>query len=171
MVIREPLWSKRPFVFLASSRAAIPIFSRSRRRSSTPPLQARVCDFALASPSRAQIFAAIRRSKIPPSHQKNIPNLFHTKPLTAAMAQEKEIPFDQWATSDVKESNLKEMEDLGVLAPKALLNWRPACGEEYPTPNTGEVVVFTHFFFSGFDLPTSDFFRGLLHFYGSNFIT
>nr|AAL67589.1 putative gypsy-type retrotransposon protein [Oryza sativa Japonica Group]AAP55141.1 retrotransposon protein, putative, unclassified [Oryza sativa Japonica Group] len=43
---------------------------------------------------------------------------------------------------------------------------RPAFGEAFPTPDTHEIVVFAHFFYGGFSLPTSRFFRGILNFYG-----
>ena len=52
-----------------------------------------------------------------------------------------------------------------VLPEKALIGWRAANGELFPTTNIGEVVVFESFFYRGFSLPTSRFFRGLLHFY------
>lgn len=78
----------------------------------------------------------------------------------------REIPFDQWATSDVNESTLQEMVKDGVLSAKEIISWRPAFGKEFPTPNTGEIIVFTHFFYCGFGLPTSDFFRGILEYYG-----
>jgi hypothetical protein len=54
----------------------------------------------------------------------------------------------------------------GVLAAKEIIGWRAACGEAFPTPDTHEVVVFSHFFYGGFSLPTSRFFRGILEFYG-----
>lgn len=56
----------------------------------------------------------------------------------------------------------------GVLLAKEIVSYRPACGEAFLTPNTSEIMVFTHFFYSGFALPTSDFFRGLLELYGIN---
>nr|AAR87150.1 putative gypsy-type retrotransposon protein [Oryza sativa Japonica Group] len=54
----------------------------------------------------------------------------------------------------------------GVLLAKEIIGWRLACGETFPTPDTHEVVVFSHFFYGGFSLPTSSFFRGILDFYG-----
>nr|AAN05381.1 putative gypsy-type retrotransposon RIRE2 protein [Oryza sativa Japonica Group]AAP52609.1 retrotransposon protein, putative, unclassified [Oryza sativa Japonica Group] len=54
----------------------------------------------------------------------------------------------------------------GVLPAKEIIGWRLAFGEAFPTPNTHEVVVFSHFFYGGFSLPTSRFFRGILDFYG-----
>nr|ABA95030.1 retrotransposon protein, putative, Ty3-gypsy subclass [Oryza sativa Japonica Group] len=82
------------------------------------------------------------------------------------MAEEKESFEGQWAPSDVTEENLKEMVAHGVLPAKEIIGWRPACGEAFPSPDTHEVVVFSHFFHGGFALPTSKFFRGILNFYG-----
>jgi Putative gypsy type transposon. len=82
------------------------------------------------------------------------------------MAEERESFESQWAPSDVTEENLKEMVAHGVLPAKEIIGWRPACGEAFPTPDTHEVVVFSHFFYGGFALPTSKFFRGILNFYG-----
>nr|CCW72586.1 ORW1943Ba0047B01.5 [Oryza rufipogon] len=82
------------------------------------------------------------------------------------MAEEKESFEGQWAPSDVTEENLKEMVAHGVLPAKEIIGWRPACGEAFPSPDTHEVVVFSHFFYGGFALPTSKFFRGILNFYG-----
>src|SRR5438045_9422533 len=52
-----------------------------------------------------------------------------------------------------------------VLPEKEIIGWRAADGEAFPTANTGEIVVFEPFFYRGFSVPTSRFFRGLLHFY------
>nr|CAH66044.1 OSIGBa0107A02.5 [Oryza sativa] len=82
------------------------------------------------------------------------------------MAEERESFESQWAPSNVTEENLKEMVAHGVLPVKEIIGWRPAFGEVFPTPNTHEVVVFSHFFYGGFSLPTSRFFRGILNFYG-----
>nr|ABA95252.1 retrotransposon protein, putative, Ty3-gypsy subclass [Oryza sativa Japonica Group] len=82
------------------------------------------------------------------------------------MAEEKESFEGQWAPSDVTEENLKEMVAHGVLPAKEIIGWRPACGEAFPTPDTHEAVVFSHFFYGSFALPTSKFFRGILSFYG-----
>ncbi len=53
----------------------------------------------------------------------------------------------------------------GVLPEKEIIGWRAVDGEAFPTANTGEIVVFESFFYRGFSVPTSRFFRGLLHFY------
>ncbi|XP_066167400.1 uncharacterized protein [Oryza sativa Japonica Group] len=82
------------------------------------------------------------------------------------MAEERESFESQWAPSDVTEDNLKEMVAHGVLPAKEIIGWRPAFGEVFPTPDTHEIVVFAHFFYGGFSLSTSRFFRGILNFYG-----
>nr|ABA97929.1 retrotransposon protein, putative, unclassified [Oryza sativa Japonica Group] len=82
------------------------------------------------------------------------------------MAEERESFESQWAPSDVIEENLKEMVVHGILPAKEIIGWRPAFGEAFPTPDTHKVVVFSHFFYGGFSLPTSRFFRGILNFYG-----
>jgi hypothetical protein len=46
-----------------------------------------------------------------------------------------------------------------------VLQWRPAAGEDLPTPNTNETVMFSSFFQCGFGLPAYDFFRRLLDHY------
>nr|ABA98106.2 retrotransposon protein, putative, unclassified [Oryza sativa Japonica Group] len=82
------------------------------------------------------------------------------------MAEERESFKSQWAPSDVTEENLKEMVAHDVLPTKEIIGWRPAFGEAFPTPDTHEIVVFSHFFYGGFSLPTSRFFQGILNFYG-----
>lgn len=84
------------------------------------------------------------------------------------MAEERESFESQWVPSDVTEENLKEMVAHGVLPAKEIIEWRPAYGEAFPTPNTHEVIVFTPFFYGRFALPTSKFFMGILEFYGIN---
>jgi hypothetical protein len=51
------------------------------------------------------------------------------------------------------------------LLDRAVLQWRPTAGEDIPTPNTNEIVVFASFFQRGFSLPVCDFLRGLLDHY------
>jgi hypothetical protein len=83
------------------------------------------------------------------------------------LTKEREITFDHRVVSYVNEITLKEVVKEGVIPAKEIIGWRPAHGEEFPTPNTIEIVVFTPLFSSSFCLPTSKFFRGLVYFYGS----
>ena len=72
--------------------------------------------------------------------------------------------------SIVTEAELEKMVEDQVLPAKELIGWRVANGELFPTANTEEIVVFTSFFYWGFSLPSSSFFRGLLHFYGMELV-
>src|SRR5438105_8813276 len=78
-----------------------------------------------------------------------------------------EIPPPErvWQASTVTEEHLRRMVKDGVLPKKEIIGWRAADREAFPTANTGEVVVFESFFYRGFSLPTSRFFRGILRFY------
>jgi hypothetical protein len=46
-----------------------------------------------------------------------------------------------------------------------VVQWHPATGEDVPTPNTNEIVVFSFFFQRGFRLLVCDFLCGLLDYY------
>jgi hypothetical protein len=48
---------------------------------------------------------------------------------------------------------------------RAVLQWHPTVGEDIPTPNTTEIVVFSSIFQRGFGLPTCNFLHGLLDHY------
>jgi hypothetical protein len=51
------------------------------------------------------------------------------------------------------------------LPDRTMLQWRPAAGEDIPTPNTNEIVVFSSFFQHRFGLLGCDFLRRLLDHY------
>jgi hypothetical protein len=55
--------------------------------------------------------------------------------------------------------------DHGLLRPKAEVEWRVAAGEQFPSEDVKEQVIFASFFERGFNLPAGDFFRGLLYYY------
>ena len=57
-----------------------------------------------------------------------------------------------------------------LLPEKNVIGWRAASGESFPTTDTNEIVVFEHFFYRGFALPTRPFFHGLLHWFGIELI-
>jgi hypothetical protein len=72
-------------------------------------------------------------------------------------------PRTVWEASTVTEQ--QSLVDCGLLRPKSQVDWRPGASEEFPTVGTGETVVFLAHIERGFGVPTSDFLRGLLHFY------
>jgi hypothetical protein len=62
------------------------------------------------------------------------------------------------------ESEIYKLVTNHFLSDRAMLQWCPVVGEDLPTPNTKEIVVFSSFQ-RGFSLPTCNFFRGLLDHY------
>jgi hypothetical protein len=64
--------------------------------------------------------------------------------------------------SIVNEKDIHKLVANRFLPDRAMLQWRPTTGEDIPTPNTKEIVVFSSFFQRGFGLPACDFLGGLL---------
>jgi hypothetical protein len=63
------------------------------------------------------------------------------------------------------EAKIQALVDRGLLRPKAEVEWKAAAGEEFPTEDVKEQVIFASFFERGFNIPMGDFFRGLLYYY------
>ena len=70
-----------------------------------------------------------------------------------------------WTVSEITEERIQALVDRGLLRPKVELEWRTAVGEAFRTEDDKEAIVFASYFERGFGIPTSDFFRGLLHYY------
>jgi hypothetical protein len=70
-----------------------------------------------------------------------------------------------WVQSTMTKAKIQALVDRGLLRPKTEVEWKAAAGEECPTEDVKEQVVFTSFFERGFNLPVGDFFRGLLYYY------
>jgi hypothetical protein len=83
------------------------------------------------------------------------------------VAEAASIPDPQaaWVRSTMTEAKIQVLVDRGLLRPKAEVEWRAAAGEQFPTEDVKEQVVFASFFKRGFNLPASDFFRGFLYYY------
>jgi hypothetical protein len=75
-------------------------------------------------------------------------------------------PVDEFEPSSVDDAAVQKLEKAGLIPSQSLIGWRTAPGEDFPMPSQEEVVVYQKFFVAGLGLPTSDFFRGLLHYYG-----
>jgi hypothetical protein len=67
--------------------------------------------------------------------------------------------------SDADESEILKLVENHFLPDRAMFQWRPAIGEDIPTPNTMDIMVLSSFMQWGFGLPTCDFLRGLLQHY------
>jgi hypothetical protein len=63
------------------------------------------------------------------------------------------------------EAKIQSLVDRGLLRPKAEVEWKAAVGEEFPTEDVKEQVVFASYFERGFNLPAGDFFREFLYYY------
>jgi hypothetical protein len=77
------------------------------------------------------------------------------------------IPDPQvaWVRSTMTEAKIQALVDRGLLRPKTKVEWRAAAGEDFPSEDVKEQVVFASFFERGFNHPVGDFFRGLLYYY------
>jgi hypothetical protein len=73
-------------------------------------------------------------------------------------------PRTAWVRSTWTEAQIQASFDRGVLRPKVEVEWRAAAGEEFPSEDVKEQVVFTSFFERGLNLPVGDFFHGLLYY-------
>jgi hypothetical protein len=59
----------------------------------------------------------------------------------------------------------------GFLCEKEMDLWRPAAGDPYPMEkNPDEIPMFARFVQRGLAVPTSDFFKGLLRYYGIEYL-
>jgi hypothetical protein len=74
-------------------------------------------------------------------------------------------PCTMWVRSAMTEDKIQSLVDHGLLRLKAEVEWKAAVGEEFPTKDVKEQVVFTSYFDRGFNLPVGDFFRDLLYDY------
>jgi hypothetical protein len=90
-----------------------------------------------------------------------------TNPSGEMAAEGASIPDPQaaWVRSMMTEAKIQALVDRGLLRPKAEVEWRAAAGEQFPSADVKEQVVFACFFEHGFNLPAGDFFRGLLYYY------
>jgi hypothetical protein len=74
-------------------------------------------------------------------------------------------PQAAWVQSTMTKTKIQALVDRGLLRPKIEVEWRAAAGEEFPSEDVKEHIVFASFFERGFNLPAGDFFRGLLYYY------
>jgi hypothetical protein len=69
-----------------------------------------------------------------------------------------------WVRSTMAEAKIQALVNQGMLRSKTEVEWRAAAGEEFPSEDVKEQVVFASFFERGFNLPAGDFFSGLLYY-------
>jgi len=71
-----------------------------------------------------------------------------------------------WKPSKCTDFHLHGCVKDGLLQPHDKMQWRRAVGEILPQEESQEVVTFLSFVPRGFAIPASDFFHGLLHYWG-----
>jgi hypothetical protein len=80
-------------------------------------------------------------------------------------------PNQEWKKSKAKTEDLLALLNSGFLQEKEVDMWRAAAGDPYPMEkNPNEIPMFTRFAERGLSLPASDFFKGLLGYYGIEYL-
>jgi hypothetical protein len=80
-------------------------------------------------------------------------------------------PNQEWKKSKAKTEDLLALLNSGFLRKKEVDMWRAAAGDPYPKEkNSDEIPMFTRFAERGLSLPASDFFKGLLGYYGIEYL-
>jgi hypothetical protein len=62
-------------------------------------------------------------------------------------------PQTAWVRSTMTKAKIQALVDRGLLQPKAEVEWRAAAGEQFPSEDVKEQVVFASFFERGFNPP------------------
>jgi hypothetical protein len=77
----------------------------------------------------------------------------------------------EWKKSKMKTEDLLALVNNRFLREKEMDMWRAAAGDPYPMEkNPDEVSMFARFVERGLALPASDFFKGLLQYYGIEYL-
>jgi hypothetical protein len=80
-------------------------------------------------------------------------------------------PNKEWKKSKAKTEDLLALVNSGFLREKEMDMWRAAAGDPYPMEkNPDEVPMFARFVERGLAPPASDFFKGLLKYYGIEYL-
>jgi hypothetical protein len=80
-------------------------------------------------------------------------------------------PNREWKKFKAKTEDLLSLLNSGFLREKEVDMWRAAAGDPYPMEkNPDEIPMFTRFAERGLSLPASDFFKGLLGYYGIEYL-
>jgi hypothetical protein len=80
-------------------------------------------------------------------------------------------PNREWKKSKAETENLLALLNSVFLREKEVDMWRAAAGDPYPMEkNPDEIPMFTRFAERGLSLPASDFFNGLLGYYGIDYL-
>jgi hypothetical protein len=75
----------------------------------------------------------------------------------------------EWKKAKLKTEDLLTLVNSGFLREKEMDLWRAATGDPYPLEKN-EIPMFGRFVECGLALPTSDFFKGMLRYYGIKYL-
>jgi hypothetical protein len=80
-------------------------------------------------------------------------------------------PAKEWKKAKLKTEDMLALVNNGFLREKEMDLWREATGDPYQMENIlDEIPMFARFVDSGLALPTSDFFKGMLRYYGIEYL-
>jgi hypothetical protein len=80
-------------------------------------------------------------------------------------------PSREWKKSKTKTEDLRALLNSGFIQEKEVDMWRAATGDPYPMEKAeDEIPMFARFAERGLALPASDFFKGLLGYYGVEYL-
>jgi hypothetical protein len=80
-------------------------------------------------------------------------------------------PSREWKKSKTKTKDLLALLNSGFIREKEMDSWRAAAGDPYPMEKSeDEIPMFVRFAERGLALPASDFFKGLLGYYGVEYV-
>jgi hypothetical protein len=87
------------------------------------------------------------------------------------MSPQRADPSREWKKSKVKTEDLLTLLNSGFIREKEVDMWRAAAGDPYPMEKAeDEIPMFARFVERGLALPASDFFKGLLSYYGIEYL-
>jgi hypothetical protein len=94
-----------------------------------------------------------------------------TRDSSLPMSSPRPNPNKEWKKSKAKTEDLLVLVNSGFIWEKEMDMWLAAVGDPYPMEkNLDEVPVFARFVERGLALPSSDFFKGLLKYYGIGYL-
>jgi hypothetical protein len=80
-------------------------------------------------------------------------------------------PAKEWNKSKLKMEDLLTLVNSGFLRAKEMDLWCPAASDPYPMEkNPDEIPMFARFVERGLTVPTSDLFKGILRYYGIEYL-
>jgi hypothetical protein len=91
--------------------------------------------------------------------------------LAPPMSPPRADPNREWKKSKVKTEDLLTLLNSGFIREKEVDMWRSAAGDPHPMEKAeDEIPMFARFVERGLALPASDFFKGLLRYYGIEYL-